>query len=416
MGLCFRSTRSASSIAGTSIARFFKSVAPPLPFSPATRSVSRGSPACGTSLISIPRCVPTSTTSLPTPLESHSCAIAIAGKTCPPVPPPAINNFTARVRSSRFRRLLRNIQKHSGGQQHDKQTGSAIADEWERNSLCWHHAKHHREIDQRLAQHHGRDAQRQQAPKPVWRSKRSAHAAPAINDKKRNHNHRADKAKLLSNYGINKIGVRFRQIKELLLTLHQAHACKPAGTHGNQRLQQLKSGALRIRRRIEKGHEPRLAVRHLCDQKVENRNGGHCTGSDPFPGKARDVKNRRGKKHDFYRRAQIRLQENQHDANQNRSRRGKYRLQKVFFAKFHPAFAASPQVKKPRQIQDDGELCELRRLYTDGAKFDPAMRCVGLIEEQSSNQQQQYDAHDWVDHRRFSQLAIVGAHEQKHSQ
>src|SRR5882724_1378382 len=172
MGLCFRSTRRASSIAGTSIDIFFKSVAPPLPFSPATRSVSSGSPACGTSFISIPRCVPTSTTSLPIPLESHSRAIAIAGKTCPPVPPPAISNFTWRVRSSRFGCLLRNIQKDSGGQQHDEQTRSTIADERERNSFGWHHAEHHCEIDQRLAEHHRRDAQRQQAPKAVRRSKR----------------------------------------------------------------------------------------------------------------------------------------------------------------------------------------------------------------------------------------------------
>src|SRR6266478_5677472 len=178
MGLCFRSTRRASIIAGASIARFFSSVAPPLPFRPATRKVSSGSPACGTSFISIPRCVPTSTTSLSFPLESHSCAIASAGKTCPPVPPPAINNFTWRVRSSRFCRLLRDIQEHSSGQQHDEQTGSAIADERERNSFRRYHAEHHREIDQRLAQHHGRDAQRQQPPKPVGCGKRRAHAAP----------------------------------------------------------------------------------------------------------------------------------------------------------------------------------------------------------------------------------------------
>src|SRR5216683_655737 len=218
MGLCLRSTRRASSIAGTSIARFFKSVAPPLPFKPATRSVSNGSPACGTSFISIPRCVPTSTTSLPIPLKSHSCAIASAGKTCPPVPPPAISNFTWRVRSSCLCRLLRDIQQHSGGQQHGEQTRSAVADEWQRNSFRRNHAKHDREIDQRLAQHHGRDAQRQQASEPVRRSERSTHAAPAINDKESDHNHCADKAKLFRNYGINKIRVRFQQIEELLLT------------------------------------------------------------------------------------------------------------------------------------------------------------------------------------------------------
>src|SRR6266436_2689090 len=220
MGLCLRSTRNASTSPGPSIVRFFSNVAPPLPFRPATRSVSSGSPACGTSFISIPRCVPTSTTSLSVPLERHSWAIASAGKTCPPLQPPAISNFTWRVRSSCLCRLLRDIQQHSGCQQHGEQTRSAVADEWERNSFRRNHAEHHREIDQHLAQHHGRDAQRQQASEPVRRSERRAHAAPAINDKESDHNHRADKAKLFRNYGINKIRVRLRQVEELLLTFH----------------------------------------------------------------------------------------------------------------------------------------------------------------------------------------------------
>src|SRR2546422_9213835 len=173
-GLCLRSTRRASSIAGTSIAIFFTSVAPPLPFNPATRSVSSGSPAWGTSFISIPRSVPTSTTSLSVPRDIHSCAIAIAGNTCPPVPPPAISNFTWRFRSSCFYCLLRNIQQHASRQQHDEQTRSAIADERQRNPLRRHHSKHHREINQRLTQHHRRNAQRQQAPETIRSRKRSA--------------------------------------------------------------------------------------------------------------------------------------------------------------------------------------------------------------------------------------------------
>src|SRR5467141_2674412 len=154
MGLCFRSTRRASRIAGTSIARFFKSVAPPLPFNPATRSVSNGSPACGTSFISIPRCVPTSTTSLSVPLESHSCAIASAGKTCPPVPPPAISSFISLVRLLCFRCPLRDIQEHTRCQQHDQQTRAAIADERQRNPFGRHHSEHHGKINQRLAHNH----------------------------------------------------------------------------------------------------------------------------------------------------------------------------------------------------------------------------------------------------------------------
>src|SRR6185369_15501815 len=148
-GRCLRSTRTASSSPGPSIARFLISVAPPLPLRPATRNVSSGSPACGTSFISNPRCVPTSTTSLSLPRDNHSFAMAIAGKTCPPVPPPAINNFTANVPAVSARRvpplalashptgvasplrlvgLLRNIQQHARCQQHDQQARPAIAD------------------------------------------------------------------------------------------------------------------------------------------------------------------------------------------------------------------------------------------------------------------------------------------------
>ena len=131
---------------------------PPLPLSPPARSVSSGSPACGTSFISIPRCVPTSTTSLSLPLDNHSRAIAIAGKTWPPVPPPAIKSFTP----LRFR-LLTDIEEHAGSQQHHQNIRAAVADEWERNAFGRHHAKHDDEIDQRLAEDHRGDAERKQA-------------------------------------------------------------------------------------------------------------------------------------------------------------------------------------------------------------------------------------------------------------
>ena len=60
------------------------------------------------------------------------------------------------------------------------------------------------------------------------------------------------------------------KIEKLLLAFHQAHARKSAGADGDQRLQQLKSGALRIGIGIEKGHEPRLPVGNVRDQEVED--------------------------------------------------------------------------------------------------------------------------------------------------
>src|ERR1700688_775900 len=164
IGLCFLNTREASSMAGASLKRFFSSVLPPLPFSPATRSVSSGSPAGGTSFISIPRVVPTSTTSLSLPRDNHSRAIAIAGKTCPPVPPPAINSFTPMshkptshktyslplpllLDGSLLGGLLTDIQEHTSCQQHHQQTRSPITHERQRNPLGGHHPQHHRKIN-----------------------------------------------------------------------------------------------------------------------------------------------------------------------------------------------------------------------------------------------------------------------------
>src|SRR6266851_2145496 len=286
-GLCLRNMRRASSIAGASIATFRSSVAPPLPFNPATRSVSSGSPACGTSLISIPRSVPTSTTSLSSPLESHSCAIASAGKTCPPVPPPAIRSFTvyaiAKPGRSRggprsynddfslprgLRGPLRNIQQHTGGQQHHQQTRSAIADERQRDPFRREHPEHYCEINERLAQDHRGYPQRQQPPESVRRANRRAHSSPAINDEERDHDHRPDEAQFLADHRINKIRVRLRKIEKFLLALHQTHARKSAGTHRDERLQQLKSGALWIGIRVQKSRQSGLAVRYLCDERI----------------------------------------------------------------------------------------------------------------------------------------------------
>src|SRR5579883_2259312 len=279
------------------MAIFFNSVVPPFPFNPATRIVSSGSPACGTSFISIPRCVPTKTTSRSAPREIHSRAIAIAGNTCPPVPPPAISNFTpsssvaqasacvlhatsgpgfslyrratsthSQVRFyqshkpsphfqflfSKTRRacLLRNIQEHAGCQQHHQQTRPAIAHKRQRNPLRRHHPEHHREINQALENHHRRHAQRQHASKAIRRIERRAQSTPAVHGKKRQHEHRPKKSQFLADHRVNKVCVRLRQIKQFLLSLHQSDSAEAPRTHGDQRLHQLESRALRIRIQI----------------------------------------------------------------------------------------------------------------------------------------------------------------------
>src|SRR5271165_622731 len=174
------------------MARFFTSVIPPLPFNPATRRVSSGNPAAGTRRISMPRCVPTRTTSRSLPRESHSWAMAMAGKTWPPVPPPAMSSFTEGP--SPFRALLPDVEQNAGSQQHHQQTGPAVTDERQRDAFCRHHAQHHGEVDERLAEHQGGDARREQASEIVRRGECGAQTTPAVDGEESQHQERAKEA------------------------------------------------------------------------------------------------------------------------------------------------------------------------------------------------------------------------------
>src|SRR5438876_2721964 len=142
--------------------------------------------------------------------------MAMAGKTWPPVPPPAINNFTdLAVRSSghdiscpylksfpfvpAFARsfgpgLLRDIEEHASSQQHDEQTRATVADKRQRNSLGGHHAENDGEIDERLTKHHGSDAEGEEAAKTVRRRKCGTQSAPAVNSEERDDDDGADEA------------------------------------------------------------------------------------------------------------------------------------------------------------------------------------------------------------------------------
>src|SRR5580704_4387593 len=202
--------RSASQALPGSMAVFFRSFRPPMPFRPATRMVASGRPACGTNLDSSPCSVPTITTSLffistaavggapGSPRLSHSRATAMAGNTWPPVPPPAMSNFIESLivarslrracgarRSLLGLRVLADVEEHAGGQEHHQQTCAAVADERQRDSFGRHQAEDYAEIDERLADDHGGDAEAEIAAEIIRRLNRGAESAPAPVGEKR---------------------------------------------------------------------------------------------------------------------------------------------------------------------------------------------------------------------------------------
>src|SRR5260370_10277467 len=281
--------------------------------------------------------------------------------------------------SSCFCRSLRDIQQHTGGQQHDQQTRSAIADERQRDPFRRHHPEHHRKINQRLAQDHRSYSQRQQPPESVRRTGRGTHPSPAINYKERNHDHRPDKTQFLADHCINKIRVSLRQIEELLLALHQAYSREAARADGDERLKQLKSRALRIGIRVQESGQSGLPVRYLRDEQIHHGNRSSEPHREPLPRESSNEQNDADHNQNIDRRPKVRLQQNQFDKDQNGTRRWKNSPPEIFLAEFHTGLVAALLIEKPRQIKYRGQFRQFRRLDAHRAELDPPIRGMGLV-------------------------------------
>src|SRR6266542_663271 len=180
----------------------------------------RGKPALGTSRVSRPRAVPTNAASCPR--WRSSSAMASAGITWPPVPPPARTIFISIC-------LLRDVEQHS-----------------------------HAGIEKRLNADHGRDANGQQAGEVVARVPRRAQSAEAEEGEGRDKTDGAEPSQLFADHGEDEVGLRLGQIKEFLCAFHQSAPEDPSRAHGDQRLNDVESRALRVGIGIDEGeHAPR---------------------------------------------------------------------------------------------------------------------------------------------------------------
>src|SRR6266404_7043221 len=432
-----------SHIAGASFATFFTNFIPPIPLRPAERIVSRRNPACGTKRASIPRSVPTNTTSLSAPRAIHSRAIASAGKTCPPVPPPAISSFkfrcpasgifpwrqylacpdagraggfaalgtskpTARCRRHEVLffapasfRLLTDIQEHTGGRQHNHQARTAITNEGQWNAFGGHHSQHHAQINQRLAQHHDRDAQRGEAPKFVGGLKRGTHSPPTVGREYFNDDRSTDKSHLFAQHGVNKIGVRFRQIKKFLLALHQANAGKSSRAHRDQRLQQLKAASLRVRQGIQERHHAFVAIGDTNDQQINNGQRSQSGADNIFDVQARDVKHGHGNNENLHGRAEVRFDYNEPDQSEHRSKRRKNCVLPVVYP---VAIRPAAPLQEPCEIKNHGKLGQFGGLQAGRTQANPAMRGVRLVEKKYSHQHQKHDEQSSENNCRTAEL------------
>ncbi len=151
-------------------------------------------------------------------------------------------------------------------------------------------------------------------------------------------------------------------------------------------------------------------------EKIGDGQRSGKSADNPFPGHPGGKKNRCGDQDNIDGSAHVGLRQNQADEDEHRARGRKDGLEQILFAEFHGRFIAALLVEEPRKIKNDGELGQFGWLNANGAIADPAMRFVRFVQEQSSDQKQQDEAHARIDNRGLAKAAVVRTHQGEHSQ
>src|SRR3954447_19873151 len=183
-------------------------------------------PASGTSLPSMPRSVPTKTGWWPR--FSSSRATAIAGITCPPVPPPAMMNVLPG--------MFGDIHQHAEEREGAHQRAASIADEGRGDAFGRAGTEHDAHVDEALDDDDDGRAEGQIAAEVVIHAPGGAEASPEDHAEAEEDDAGADEAEFLTDDGVDKVGVGLGEVEELLLAVHQAGAEESAGADRDLRL------------------------------------------------------------------------------------------------------------------------------------------------------------------------------------
>src|SRR5580704_3942166 len=193
--------------------------------------------------------------------------MARAGMMWPPVPPPAINTRTQLLD------LPRDVEQHANQSEHDEERRSAIGDEREGDALCRHQREHDADIKERLNQNGRRDPESEKARKRIFGENARANTAIAEDDEKPDNDQRAEQTKLFGNICEDVVRVRLRQVEELLPSLHVAQTAQAAGSHSDERLNNVKALAQWVRLRIHKCQQGVATPLYAEEHEVQHRYG-----------------------------------------------------------------------------------------------------------------------------------------------
>src|SRR5215211_1486882 len=233
---------------------------------PFTRKASNSYPAAGTRRASIRSGDPAKLTL--TPRAVSASATAIAGRTCPAVPPAAMRHL-----SDCFDRMvLRDVKEDADGGERDDQARAAVRDERKRNARQRRDAHHRTEVDGRLTADERGEAGREALPERIAAAERDVDSRVAERDECQDHGDGAEEAELLADDRKDHVRRRLREVVDLLHALAEPDPEDAAGPERDHRLHRLEAGALRIAPRVEEREEPCPAIRLQPDRqrKIES--------------------------------------------------------------------------------------------------------------------------------------------------
>src|SRR2546430_8518535 len=255
--LCQKAT---SSLSGRSI-----NASSPLPRAPEKLTQAMSYPRLGTRAASIPVLAPSQTTRQPD--RRRSSATARPGKTWPPVPPAMIMMVRATMASpsscadSAHELAILPIDPHQHRERQAirQQPAPAEAHKRKREALSGQHAHVHAHVDERLHPEPHPDPlsdQRRVRALECDRLAPDGECSQHQPGKERDHRDHPHESQLFADHREQEVGMRFREIEELLDACPQSDAEPFAAAECDQRMRKLVSAAERIRPGIHEAEDP----------------------------------------------------------------------------------------------------------------------------------------------------------------
>src|SRR5581483_2221890 len=168
--------------------------------------------------------------------------------------------------------------------------------------------------------------------------------------------------------------MRFREVEELLFSFHQSQSSNSAGADGDQRLNHVETGSLRVRPGIHEGEHTLPTESDMKEEVIKERQAGQDAIAEILDLHAGHEEDGGGHRHTYQRRSQIGLLHN--EQGEDEARQGC--RQKCVLP---VCDALGSGLKKIGEEKNECGFREFGWLEGKRSKTNPAVRIVRTIQE-----------------------------------